>query len=83
MFGWEEVYTGYSRDGFEAVVKWLEEKHITYKYNVYDRGRGMVSSLSGKSGKKYSTQFCIYVRKEELEEVRFLLRKASLDTRIL
>ena len=80
MFGWEEVYTGYSRDGFEEVVKWLEEKHITYKYNVYDRGRGMVSSLSKR--KKYSSQFCIYVKKEELEEVRFFLSKASLDTRI-
>lgn len=78
MFGWEEVYTGYSRDDFEAVVKWLEDKTITYKYNVFDRGRGMVSSLSAKSDKKYSAQFCIYVRKEELDEVRFLLRKASL-----
>ncbi len=77
MFGWEEVYTGYSRDDFEAIVKWLEEKTITYKYKVFDRGRGRVSSLSAKSD-KYSAQFCIYVKKEELDEVRFLLRKASL-----
>jgi hypothetical protein len=27
MFGWEEVYTGYSRDGFETVVKWLKDNH--------------------------------------------------------
>lgn len=78
MFDWEEVYTGYSRDDFEAVLKWLEEKHITYKYNVFDRGRGMVSSLSAKSGKKYNAQFCVYVKKEQLEEVRFLLRKSGL-----
>jgi hypothetical protein len=80
MFGWEEVYTGYSKDDFEAVINWLEEKTYTYKYNIFDRGRGMMASLSAKGGKKYSAQFCIYVKKEDYEEVRFLLGKASLET---
>jgi len=78
MFGWEEVYTGYSKDIFETVLKWLDEKNFTYKYNVFDRGRGMVSSMSAKSGKRYNAQFCVYVKNEDLEEVRFLLRKSGL-----
>lgn len=83
MFGWEEVYMGFSMDDFAKVRDAVTHGGIAYKRKIFARagaflGRGRVSHSSAIIGNHtdYTKQYRLFVRSKDAEQARYLIRQA-------
>lgn len=81
LFKREEVYIGFSMNDAHKVMTILKENGIKYRYKVTNltqkwTGRGMTRSDTGSIGinRDFSTEYIVYVEKENLEEAEFLIK---------
>lgn len=81
LFNREEVYIGFSMNDAHKVMTILKDHGIKYQYKVTNltqkwTGRGNTRSTSGSLGinQDFSTEYMVYVKKENLEEAEFLIK---------
>ena len=77
MFGWVEAYTTFSMSDFTKVRDVLSASGIKYRF----KSRNMLGDMRGRVGTfgvnmDYATQYYLFVKKADSENVQHLLRKA-------
>ena len=83
MFGWEEVYMGFTMDDFIKARDAVTAAGISYKRKIFAHagvwlGRGKVYRSSAIIGNHtdYTKQYRLFVRNEHAEQARYLIRQA-------
>ncbi len=83
MFGWEEVYMGFSMDDYIKARDAIESEGIAYKRKLFAHagawlGRGRVQQSRAIFGNHtdFSKQYRLFVRRENAEQARYLIRRA-------
>ncbi len=83
MFGWEEVYMGFSMDDYIKARDAIESEGIAYKRKLFAHagawlGRGKVHQSRAIIGNHtdFTKQYRLFVRRENAEQARYLIRRA-------
>ncbi len=83
MFGWEEVYMGFSMDDFAKARDAVTRAGLPYKRKLFAHagawlGRGRVRHSSAIIGDHtdFTKQYRLFVRQEDAEQARYLIRRA-------
>jgi len=87
MFGWEEVYMGFSMDDFINARDAVTREGIPYKRKIFAHagtflGRGTVRARTTViigSHTDYTKQYRLFVRNEDAEQARYLIRQATQE----
>ena len=84
MFGWEEVYMGFSMEDYAKARDAVTAAGIAYKRKLFAHagawlGRGKVSHSTAIIGHHtdYSKQYRLFVRNADAEQARYLIRRAT------
>lgn len=85
MFGWEEVYMGFSMDDFRKAQDAITQAGIPFKRKIFAHagtflGRGAArvrTTVIIGSHTDYSKQYRLFVKNGDLEQARYLIRKAA------
>jgi len=84
MFGWEEVYMGFSMDSYIKARNALADSGIPYRTKRSAHtgawlGRGHMPQSAIIVGRHtdYTKQFYLFVKKEHAEQARYLIRRAT------
>ncbi len=84
MFGWEEVYMGFSMDDFIKARDAVTSEDMPYKRKIFahagtflGRGTARVRTMAIIGNHTdFTKQYRLFVRREDAEQARYLIRKA-------
>lgn len=86
MFGWEEVYMGFSMEDYIKARDAVTRAGIPYKRKLFAHagawlGRGKVhySNVIVGSHTDYTKQYRLFARKADAEQARYLIRQATAE----
>ncbi len=84
MFGWEEVYMGFSMEDFIKARDAVTRAGMPYKRKLFahagawlGHGSAIRSNAIIGSHTDYTKQYRLFVRKEDAEQARYLIRQAT------
>lgn len=84
MFGWEEVYMGFSMEDFEKARDAVTQAGMPYKRKLFAHagawlGRGKIRHSNAIIGHHtdFTKQYRLFVRLEDAEQARYLIRQAT------
>lgn len=84
MFGWEEVFMGFSMEEFIKARDAVVRAGMPYKRKLFAHagtwlGRGYVRASSSVIGSHtdYTKQYRLFVKKEDAQQARYLVRQAT------
>jgi len=85
MFGWEEVYMCFSMDDFIKVRDAVDREGIPNKRKIFAHSGTYIGRRSARERSSavignhtdYAKQFRLFVKKEDAEQARYLIRKAT------
>lgn len=88
MFGWEEVYMGFTMEDFARARDAVARAGLPHKRRLFAHagawlGRGRVRHSSAIIGSHtdYAKQYRLFVRKQDAEQARYLIRKETQERR--
>ena len=80
MFGWKQVFSGYSLDKYNKVLDALANNDIKYNTDIKNQDNGAIgrgatraSSYVSDTSMNYSKIYCVSVKKKDYDKAVFLI----------
>ena len=75
MLGWQEVFITFFLNDFVTARETLDTNNIPYRYRFKDMSAAC-GNRAGTIEMDYSTQYRVFVKKHDAQQVRYLINKA-------